>query len=104
MLVSLTLIGNSLAKVGQKLNLPNKMLYSDGARLIGDPKINCVHIMTPNETHFAIASKSLEADKHVLLEKPMSLTSRDAFKLVRQAEQKGNVLLVGRIFSGLMQQ
>lgn len=87
-----------LSLVASRFNLSNRMLYMDYTTLLKDNSIDAVHIATPNETHFEIASKFLEAGKHVLLEKPMTLNSREAFKLARTAEELNLTLLVGHIF------
>lgn len=88
-----------LAYIKNRYNLPEKMLYTDYQELLNnDKEINAVHIATPNETHYQIAVNMLERGKHILLEKPMTLSSRSAFKLARDAEKAGVVFLVDHIF------
>lgn len=87
-----------LADIQKKLNLRSDLLYDNVQECLCNPDINAIHIATPNETHFRIAHDALTQNKHVLLEKPMSMTSRDAFKLARLAEESGQILLVGHIF------
>jgi UDP-N-acetylglucosamine 3-dehydrogenase len=87
-----------LLMIGKRFSLPSSMLKKTYSEILGDPKVDGVHIATPNETHYEIASKVVAAEKNVLLEKPMCLTSSDAFKLARQAEKKNIVLLIGHIF------
>jgi predicted dehydrogenase len=87
-----------LAYVGHKLNLPSSMLFHDIKDCLTNPEISAIHIATPNETHYSIATEALSQHKHILLEKPMALNTRDAFKLARLSESSGNVLLVGHIF------
>jgi predicted dehydrogenase len=88
-----------LAHVKKRFNLPDKIFY-DGFEefLRNNELIDAVHIATPNETHFEIALKMIEKGKNILIEKPMTTSSRSAFKLAREAEKKGVVLLVGHIF------
>lgn len=88
----------SLVKLQSKFNFNSDLLYDNAEECLKNPEINAIHVATPNETHFKIASEALGQNKHVLLEKPMALTSRDAFKLARLAEKNGLVLLVGHIF------
>jgi predicted dehydrogenase len=88
----------SLCKIGERFSLPSSMLKKDYDEILEDPKTVGVHIATPNETHYEIAVKAIEAGKNVLLEKPMCLNSSDAFRLARQAEKNGAVLLIGHIF------
>lgn len=56
---------------------------------------DAVVICTPNSTHFQYAIKALEAGKHVLLEKPMTLCKDQAGRLVRAAHQAGVYCTVG---------
>jgi len=62
------------------------------------PEIDAVHICTPSETHYEICREALEAGKHVIVEKPMTLNSGEAYKLVELAHEKGLILSVGHIF------
>lgn len=87
-----------LLMTGKCFSLPSSMLKKSYGEILEDPKVVAVHIATPNETHYEIAAKAVAAEKNVLLEKPMCLTSSDAFKLARQAEKKNIVLLIGHIF------
>jgi UDP-N-acetylglucosamine 3-dehydrogenase len=76
---------------------PDTRLEPDYRTVLGE-NIDAVHIALPNPLHFQVASDALAAGKHVLLEKPMALSSRDAWKLVSMAEENGLVLQVGHIF------
>jgi UDP-N-acetylglucosamine 3-dehydrogenase len=88
----------SLSKIEGTLGIPSAMLFTDVERCMKNPDITAVHIATPSETHYALACQALDENKHVLIEKPMAMNSRDAFKLARLAEKKGLILLVGHIF------
>jgi len=87
-----------LAYVGNKLNLPSSMLFNDVNECLTNPEISAIHIATPSETHYGIAEKALSQQKHILVEKPMALNTRDAFKLARLSENSGTIVLVGHIF------
>jgi len=87
-----------LCRISKTLSLPNSMLKRDYCEILEDPETTAIHIATPNETHYEIAMKAIAAGKHVLLEKPMALSSGDAFKLARCAEKHNSVLLIGHIF------
>lgn len=56
-----------------------------------------IAIATPAPTHFELARQALEAGKHVFVEKPLTLTSKDAEELVRIAEERGRALMVGHL-------
>lgn len=87
-----------LLQVANSLSLPASIFKNDYEEIIETPEITGVHIATPNETHYEIARKAIDAGKHVLLEKPMSMSSGDALRLARFAEKKNSVLLIGHIF------
>ncbi|MGC5747718.1 Gfo/Idh/MocA family oxidoreductase [Gluconobacter sp. NFX36] len=59
--------------------------------------VEAVIIAAPAEYHFKLASKALEADRHVLVEKPIAATLDEAYKLATLAEQTGKVLQVGHL-------
>ncbi len=65
--------------------------------LLSDSEMSAVHICSPNSTHFEVASDFLRSKKHVLVEKPLALQSREADELVRLAEAKRRVLAVGHV-------
>lgn len=60
--------------------------------------LDAVVVATPPATHFRIAKECLEHDLHVLVEKPITLNSEDAEKLVDLADAKGLTLMVGHTF------
>ena len=60
--------------------------------------VEAVSICTSNETHFKVCKESLEAGKHVLVEKPLTLQSKKAYKLVDVARESNRLLAVGHIF------
>ncbi len=68
------------------------------ARILSDRSVSAVSICTPNETHYEICRKALKKGKHVLLEKPMTLSGREARKLVALAEERKLLLAVGHVF------
>jgi predicted dehydrogenase len=63
-----------------------------------DPRIEAVAIATPPHTHYDLVSRALAAGKHVLVEKPLAATSREAFELIRLAESLDLVLMPGHTF------
>jgi len=65
--------------------------------LLSRPDLNAVHISTPNHTHFEVASSFLQHGKNVLVEKPLTLKSKEAYELVQLAQEKGLVLCSGHI-------
>lgn len=66
--------------------------------ILQDDSIDAVVIATPVNTHYDLALAAIEANKHVWIEKPMSETSRQAAKLVAEAEARKRVLFVDHTF------
>ncbi len=60
---------------------------ADFDELIHDD-IDSVHICTPNNLHYQMAKKALQAGKHVICEKPLATTIDEAEELVRLAKEK----------------
>jgi predicted dehydrogenase len=69
----------------------------DYHELLTDPKLSGVHICSPNATHFQVASDFLKAGKNVLVEKPLTLRSKEAYQLVQLAKDNNLVLCTGHI-------
>jgi len=67
------------------------------ATLLGDFDVDAVVVATSAPSHFAIASQVIAAGKHCFVEKPLTLTSADAEALVRAADERGVVLMVGHL-------
>lgn len=75
-------------------DFPDVKIYRDTKNLFKDETIDLVFITTPNHLHFDQAFEALNADKHVVVEKPFTITTEEAEKLIRLAERKGKVLTV----------
>jgi len=71
---------------------------SEAQNIINDPSIDAVVIATPVFTHFHLAKKAILEGKHVLIEKPMTSSVREAEVLMNLAEQKRVLLMVDHTF------
>ena len=60
-------------------------------------EIDVAVIVTPTLTHFEIAKKALEFNKHLFIEKPITLNLEQAEELITLAKQKGVVGAVGHV-------
>jgi predicted dehydrogenase len=65
--------------------------------LLEDPTLDGIVIATIATTHFDVARRALLAGKHVMVEKPMTLTTRDAVELTELANRLHRVLMVGHL-------
>ncbi|MBX0299857.1 Gfo/Idh/MocA family oxidoreductase [Cryobacterium sp. 1639] len=61
--------------------------------LVADPDVDIIYVSTPHPFHAANASLALEAGKHVLVEKPITVNAGEARALVALAESKNLLLL-----------
>lgn len=66
--------------------------------VLQNPEVQAVAIATPVSSHFHLARRALESGKHVLVEKPLATSAREAQILVNLAERKLKVLLAGHTF------
>jgi hypothetical protein len=72
--------------------------YATAEALLADPGVDAVVISTPTSTHYALVKAALLAGRHVLCEKPLCLSSREADELVRLSDERRRVLMVGHVF------
>ena len=64
-------------------------VYKDYKELLDDPDVEAVDIMVPHYLHFEIAKAALQKNKHVLIEKPLAVKSREAMELCEIARDRG---------------
>lgn len=65
------------------MNIPKAT--GDYREILADPTIDAVHIGTPNALHYPMAEAAIKAGKHVLCEKPLTMTSAEGKKLIKLA-------------------
>ncbi|QUW21518.1 Gfo/Idh/MocA family oxidoreductase [Sporosarcina sp. Marseille-Q4063] len=73
----------------------NAITYVKYQELLEDKSIDVVHVLTPNISHAEISIAALEAGKHVMCEKPMAKTSKEAKEMVEKARSTGKKLTIG---------
>ncbi|WP_027793050.1 oxidoreductase [Paraburkholderia acidipaludis] len=74
-----------------RADFPEAAIVPDLDALLALADVECVVIATPNDTHFDLARRTLEHGKHVLVDKPVTLTSAEARKLAALAAERGLV-------------
>lgn len=85
---SLSVIATSQA-ARARADYPQARIVADFEALLACQDINCIVIATPNDTHFALARQALLAGKHVVVDKPVTLSSAEALTLAQLATTRG---------------
>ena len=75
-------------------------VHQDWRALLGRDDVHAVHNCTPNNLHFEVNRALIEAGKHVLSEKPLTMTSQESAELVRLARERGVVTAVNFNYRG----
>jgi predicted dehydrogenase len=78
---------------------PSVRVEDDALAVIRDPNIDAIVIATPVSSHYQLAMDALAAGKHVWVEKPLTLNSAQAERLVDQADRFGRTLIVDHTFA-----
>jgi len=81
--------GDEAAKI-----YPDVRIVRSVEELLAIETIRLLAIATPNQTHFALAKRCLEAGRDVVVDKPFATTLAEATELLRLAAQLGRVLTV----------
>lgn len=73
---------------------PNIITYRTIDAMLADESIDLVIVNTPNTSHYEFAKLALLANKHVVVEKPFTVTTQEAEELIQLAKEKNKVLSV----------
>ncbi len=75
---------------------PDAELVTDNDSIIKNENIDLVVVATPNDSHSPLAKAALLAGKHVVVEKPFTITSVEADELINLAKQQNKILTVNQ--------
>lgn len=81
-----------------KKEFPNVQTSNDFSIILATKEIDAVVIATPLKSHFQLGKQALLANKHVLIEKPMTENSKQARELISLAQKQKKILMVGHTF------
>jgi predicted dehydrogenase len=79
--------------INQNVSIANNLNES-----IADPNIDVVFVITPPHSHFELADQALKNNKHVFVEKPITLTHDGALNLKKTAEDNNKILHTDNTF------
>lgn len=85
----------ALADVGGEFDVPKAARYTDYGQMLDAGGLDAVGIATPNGLHRDQTLAALDADLHVLCEKPLATSVEDAYEVTQRAEASDNVVMVG---------
>jgi dTDP-4-amino-4,6-dideoxygalactose transaminase/predicted dehydrogenase len=77
---------------------PHVKGYTDLDALLKHDGLEAVILITPATMHYKLAKKVLQAKKHLLIEKPFTTNSKEAYELTEIAKHAGVTCLVGHTF------
>ena len=80
-----------------KRSYPNIEITSEPKDIFEDSSIEGIVIASSSGSHFSLAKLALENDKDVLVEKPLTLDSTSAEILIKKAEERKRILMVGHL-------
>ena len=86
----------ALEKIRQRF--PTVQTTTDTQATLADRNAQAICIATPVNTHFQLAKEALDNGKHLLVEKPLCLTSAECRILEEEADRRNLVLMVGHVF------
>ncbi|MFS0725913.1 Gfo/Idh/MocA family protein [Paenibacillus sp. 1P07SE] len=89
------IVEDRAVQAAEKYGVPGAKTYTDYRELLKDQEIDVVHVLTPNDSHAEISIAAMEADKHVMCEKPMAKTAAEAREMVAAAKRTGKKLSIG---------
>jgi len=82
---------------GEMMDLSSVKKYESLDAMLADCDIDLVDVCNPTELHPETAIKALQAGKHVLVEKAISLDPKDADRMLDAAKKAGRLLMVAHV-------
>ncbi len=79
----------------QEYGEPEAAVYTDYRQLLARDDIEVVHVLTPNCAHAEISIAALKSGKHVMCEKPMAASYKEAQDMLAAAKESGKFLTIG---------
>jgi predicted dehydrogenase len=84
-----------LAALGERYNVPFEQRYTNYHDIVRQVDLDAILVLNNDEYHTDTALAALQQKKHVLIEKPMCLTRREAETIIRARDEAGVQVMVG---------
>lgn len=88
------LVEERAEKAAKEYGNEESQVFTDYQELL-KLELDAVHVCTPNDTHAEISIAAMHADKHVMCEKPMAISSDEAQAMIDAMEETGKKLTIG---------
>lgn len=82
-----------LEKLGEKYAVQNTYRYDELDTCLHSPEVDAVYVALPNDLHYECCLRAAAAGKHILCEKPLAVTVRDAEEMLAAAKRNGVKLM-----------
>ncbi|WP_270888804.1 Gfo/Idh/MocA family protein [Pedococcus sp. 5OH_020] len=82
-----------LSAVGDRFGIPGR--YLSTSEMLAQEELDCVLVLNSDEFHAQCVVQALDAGAHVLVEKPMCLSPREADEIIAARDRSGRTLMVG---------
>ncbi len=90
-------IRGNFGPAGTRMDLGDVKRYAHFDEICADPSLDLIDICTPTYLHADMAQAALRAGKHVLVEKAIALTRKDADAMLQTAAKAGKLLMVAHV-------
>lgn len=71
--------------------------YTDYNELLGNPEIEAVSVCVPTTFHYNVVMEAIKHKKHILVEKPIAFTLKEAEEMIAAAKESGVLLATGHV-------
>jgi predicted dehydrogenase len=79
-----------------KENFPKiEQVITDYKVALADPEVEAVFVLTPNFAHYTVTMDALRAGKHVMCEKPVTVSYELSCEMAAEADKQGKILNIG---------
>ena len=92
-----TSIQGNFGPRGTMMDLSSHNCHAELDLLLADRTVDLVDLCVPNDEHAKLAIRALEAGKHVLVEKPIALSTADADAMLAASRSSGRLLMVAHV-------